>query len=207
MNAARAPVARGLYDLIAVGASLGGINALRILLAGLPEGFPTPLAIVQHRGQDGGGLDGDSSLPAILAEGARLPVVEPTDREPISPGTAYLAPAGYHMLVEPGFLALSIEAPVGFARPSIDVLFESAAESYGRRLIAVLLTCSSEDGAAGIRAVARRGGLTMVEDPASARSPVASRSALALTAVHHVLPVERIAGVLSAMAFPLERRT
>jgi two-component system chemotaxis response regulator CheB len=192
---------------VAVGASLGGVDALRVLLAGLPEGFPVPLAIVQHRAADSGALEGDSSLPSLLAEVAKLPVVEPTDREEIRPGLAYLAPAGYHMLVEPGFLSLSIEAPVGFARPSIDVLFESAAEAYGRRLVAVLLTCSSDDGAAGMLAVARRGGLTIVEDPVSARSPVAGRSALALTAVHHVLPVERIAAVLAAMAFPIERRS
>ena len=198
---------RGPYDLVAVGASLGGVSALRVLLAGLPPGFPSPLAIVQHRGPDGGGLDGDSALPALLAETSTLPVVEPTDRQPLAPGVVYLAPAGYHMLVEPGFLSLSIEAPVSFARPSIDVLFETAAEAYGRRLAAVLLTCSSDDGAAGMAAVARRGGLTMVEDPTSARSPVAGRSALALTAVHHVLPLERIAGVLAAMAVPIERGT
>lgn len=207
MTAGPPPAPGGHYDLVAVGASLGGVNALRVLLAGLPAGFPAPLAIVQHRGADGGGLDGDSALPALLAETSKLPVVEPTDREPLARGVAYLAPAGYHMLVERGFLTLSVEGPVSFARPSIDVLFETAAEAYGRRLVAVLLTCSSDDGAAGMAAVARRGGLTMVEDPVSARSPVAGRSALALTAVHHVLPLERIAGVLAAMAVPIERGT
>ena len=206
MSAVKWQPPRGSYDLVAVGASLGGVTALRVLLAGLPAAFPTPLAIVQHRGAEGGGVDGDSALATLLSEGTSIPIVEPTDREPIRPGVAYLAPPGYHMMVEPGFLTLSIEAPVSFARPSIDVLFETAAEAYGRRLAAILLTCSSEDGAAGMLAAARRGGLTIVEDPVSAHSPVAGRSALALTSVHHVLPLDRIAGVLAAMAFPLAER-
>lgn len=199
-----APSAGG-FELVVVGASLGGVNALRQLLGGLPAGFPVPLAIVQHRGADASGIDGDSALPQVLAQGGTIRVREPRDREPLEPGVAYLAPAGYHMLAERGFLTLSVEGPVSFARPSIDVLFESAAEAYGRRLAAVLLTCSSEDGAAGILAVARRGGLTIIEDPASARSPVAGRSALARTRVHHVLALERIARVLAGMVgLPLQ---
>jgi two-component system chemotaxis response regulator CheB len=193
-----APAGSG-FELIAVGASLGGINALRELLGGLPAAFTLPVVMVQHRGAENG-FDGESRLPQLLGAGSPLAVREPFDREPIAPGFAYLAPAGYHLLVERGTLALSLEAPVAFARPSIDVLFESAAEAYGRGLVAVLLTCSSEDGAGGISAVARRGGLTIVEDPASARSPVAGRSALALTRVHHVLPLARIAEVLARMA-------
>jgi two-component system chemotaxis response regulator CheB len=189
----------GGFRLIAVGASLGGTNALRTLLAGLPAGFGLPLAIVQHRGADGG-VEGVSPLPHLLTMGASLAMREPCDHEPIAPGVAYLAPAGYHLLVERGHFTLSLEGPVAFARPSIDALFESAAEAYGRALVAVLLTCSSEDGASGIQAVARRGGLTIVEDPASAHSPVAGRSALALTRVHHVLPLARIAQVLAGMA-------
>jgi two-component system chemotaxis response regulator CheB len=191
---------------VVIGASLGGVNALRVLLGGLPPGFSTPLAIVQHRAADGG-MAVDSSLPSLLAEVAAMPVVEPTDREQIRTGTAYLAPAGYHMLVEPGYLSLSMEAPVCFARPSIDVLFETAAEAYGRRLVAVLLTCSSDDGAAGIRAVAGQGGLTVVEDPSSARSPVAGRLAMTLAPVRHVLPLERIAEMLARMAQPIARES
>jgi two-component system, chemotaxis family, protein-glutamate methylesterase/glutaminase len=189
----------GGFSLVAVGASLGGVNALRTLLSGLPPNFPLPVAIVQHRGADGGS-EQESPLSHLLEGGSPVSVREPRDREPIVPGCAYLAPAGYHLLVERGYLALSLEAPVSFARPSIDVLFESAAEAYGRQLVAVLLTCSSDDGAAGIQAVARRGGLTIIEDPDSAHSPVAGRSALALTRVHHVLPLQRIARVLAGMS-------
>jgi two-component system, chemotaxis family, protein-glutamate methylesterase/glutaminase len=191
--------ADGGFSLIAVGASLGGVNALRTLLSGLPPRFPVPLAIVQHRGADGGS-EAMSPLSHLLEARSPVTVREPRDREPIEPGCAYLAPAGYHLLVERGFLTLSLEAPVSFARPSIDVLFESAAEAYGRQLVAVLLTCSSDDGAAGIQAVGRRGGLTIVEDPDSAHSPIAARSALALTRVHHVLPLRRIARVLAGMS-------
>jgi two-component system, chemotaxis family, protein-glutamate methylesterase/glutaminase len=190
----------GGFELIVVGASLGGVNALRTLLSGLPAGFSIPLAVVQHRGADGSPTDDpESGLSQLLGQGAPVTVREPRDREPIEPGCCYLAPGGYHLLVERSHLALSLEGPVSFARPSIDVLFESAAEAFGRQLVAVLLTCSSEDGAAGMQAVARRGGLTIVEDPASARSPVAGRMALALTPVHHVLPLDRIARVLARL--------
>ena len=219
------------YDLVVIGASLGGLAALREILGALPRGFPAAVAIVQHRRPDA-----DSPLPSLLGAVSALPVREPRDREPIEPGCVYLAPSGYHLLVEggtprrstgdgaagdvaaaerqpaaagraagpgagraAGWLALSVEGPVSWARPSIDVLFETAAEAYRRRLVAVLLTGSSVDGAAGIAAVARRGGLTVVEDPGSAHSPVSPAAALERTTVHHVLPLAAIAGLLRGM--------
>jgi two-component system chemotaxis response regulator CheB len=182
------------FDLVVIGASLGGLSALRELLAGLPGDFAAAVAIVQHRQ-----ADAESALATLLGAVCPLPVYEPRDGERLQPGAIYLAPGGYHLLVEPGRLALSLEAPVSWARPSIDVLFESAAEAYGRRLVAVLLTGSSEDGAAGVEAVARRGGLTIVEDPGSAFSPVSPRAALDRTSVHHVLQLEAIAGLLRGM--------
>jgi len=190
--ARRAP--RAAYDLVVIGASLGGVAALRHLLAELPADFPAALAIVQHRRPDT-----ESPLPNLLGAVSALPVREPRDRERIEPGVVYLGPAGYHLLVEPGWLALSVEGPVSWARPSIDVLFESAADAYRRRLVAVLLTGSSEDGAAGMEAVARRGGLTIVEDPGSAHSPVSPAAAIARTTVRHVLPLAGIAGLLRGM--------
>ena len=174
-----------------VGASLGGVDALRTMLSQLPEGFPLPVVIVQHRAPEG-----DNSLAQVLARASVLPVREAADSEDLQGGTVLVAPAGYHLLVERGLLRLSVEGPVSYARPSIDVLFQTAAEAYGRQVAAVLLTCSSEDGAAGIAAVAARGGLTIVEDPASAVSPVAGLLALERTRVHHVLPLGRIAGAL-----------
>ena len=185
---------RADYDLVVIGASLGGVAALRQVLAELPAGFPAAIAIVQHRRPDA-----DSPMSQLLGAVSPLPVREPRDRERIEPGTVYLGPAGYHLLVEPGWLTLSVEGPVSWARPSIDVLFESAADAYRRRLVAVLLTGSSEDGAAGVEAVARRGGLTIVEDPGSAHSPVSPAAALARTAVRHVLPLSGIASLLRGM--------
>ncbi len=182
------------YDLVVMGASLGGFDALRTLLAALPADLPAALVMVQHRRPDS-----TSALADLLAAASALPVREPCDREPLAAGVAYVAPAGYHLLLEPGYLALSLEGPVSWARPSIDVLFESAAEAYRQRLVAVLLTGSSEDGAAGIAAVASRGGVTVVENPGSAQSPVAPRAALARTAVHHVLPLDAIAALLRGL--------
>ncbi|HET9767442.1 MAG TPA: chemotaxis protein CheB [Thermoanaerobaculia bacterium] len=194
LRSAARPTPRAAYDLVVIGASLGGVAALRHLLAELPAGFPAALAIVQHRRPDA-----ESPLVNLLGAVSALPVREPRDRERIEPGVVYLGPAGYHLLVEPGWLALSVEGPVSWARPSIDVLFESAADAYRRRLVAVLLTGSSEDGAAGVEAVARRGGLTVVEDPGSAHSPVSPAAAIARTTVRHVLPIAGIAALLRGM--------
>jgi two-component system chemotaxis response regulator CheB len=185
------------FDLVVIGASLGGLVALRQILAELPASFPAAVAVVQHRRPEVA-----STLVDLLGAASTLPVREPQDRERLSPGVVYLAPGGYHLLVEPGWLLLSVEGPVSWARPSIDVLFETAAEAYRRRLAAVLLTGSSEDGAAGIEAVARRGGLTVVEDPGSAHSSVSPAAALARTSVHHVLPVDAIGGLLCRMVPP-----
>jgi len=193
-RAGRATAASLDYDLVVVGASLGGLAALRQLLSALPEAFPASVAIVQHRRPDAA-----SPLADLLGAASTLPVREAADHEPLRAGTVYLAPAGYHLLVERGWLTLSVEAPVSWARPSIDVLFESAAEAYHRRVVAVLLTGSSEDGAAGVAAVARRGGLTVVEDPGTALSPVSPAAAIARTSVHHVLPLPEIAGLLRGM--------
>lgn len=184
------------FDLVVVGASLGGLAALQTLLSGLPEGFTVPIAIAQHRRPDG-----DSRLAELLAKKTPLRVREPDDKDAIERGIVYLAPADYHLLVErPGAFALSVDEPVVFARPSIDVLFESAAEAYGRRVAAVLLTASSEDGAAGMAAVAEGGGVTVIEDPASAASPVAGLAALARTRVQHVLPIGEIGPLLGGLA-------
>ena len=181
------------FDLVVVGASLGGVDALRAVLSELPDDFPPPLVVVQHRAPDG-----DHSLAQVLARSSQLPVREAGDGEELRGGTVYVAPAAYHVLAEPGLLRLSVEGPVSYARPSIDVLFQSAAEAYGPKLAAILLTCSSEDGAAGIAAVAARGGLTIVEDPASAVSGVAGQLAIERTRVHHVLPLDRIASALTS---------
>jgi two-component system chemotaxis response regulator CheB len=177
--------------LVVIGGSLGSTEALKILLAGLPESFPLPVAIVQHRGPS------DGADPAsLLRRHTRLQIHEAEDKQPISPGAIYVAPAGYHLLVEPGSFALSTEEPVNHARPSIDVLFETAAESYGAGTIGVALTGSSRDGARGLAAIKSRGGVVLVQDPAEAESPALPQAAIAACAVDRVLPVAKIASYL-----------
>jgi len=174
---------RRAIDLVVLGASLGGLDALRRVLAPLPADFP-PVVVAQHRP-----LGSGPGLASLLARDTALAVSDADDKDPLLAGHVYLAPADYHLLVERGSLALSTEGKVSFARPSIDVLFESAAHVYGHRLVAALLTAASKDGAAGIAAVHRAGGLVIVQDPATAESPIAPRAALRLT------PDARVAGL------------
>lgn len=178
-------------QIVVIGASLGGLVALQRLLSALPVSFGPPIAIAQHRL-----ADHDSRLLQLLARECALPVVEPNDKLAIEQGHVYLAPPDYHLLVDRGTLCLSVDEPVTYARPSIDVLFESAAEAYGSATVGILLTGSSDDGAAGIAAVARVGGRTFVEDPTTAESAVAPRAAIARTKPNHVLPLPAIAPAL-----------
>ena len=171
--------------LIAVGASLGGLDALQSLLRALPATFTCPIVIVQHRRPE---VDG--RLVELLKGRSTLPVLEPDDKEPIEPGHVYLAPPSYHLVVERGFFSLSLDAPVLFARPSIDVLFESVADSYGADGVAVMLTSSNDDGAQGAQAVKASGGRVVVQDPASAKAPEGPRSVLATVAVDRILSLE-----------------
>jgi two-component system, chemotaxis family, protein-glutamate methylesterase/glutaminase len=153
--------------IVVVGTSLGGLNALGVLLGGIPRGFPLPIAIVQHRTKDA-----DSSLANLLQRQSALPVVDADDKTPIEGGRIYLGPPDYHLLVGGTELSLSTEAPVLHARPSVDVLFDSAANSFGDGVIAVVLTGASEDGAQGAAVVKQKGGRVIVQDPAEAESPV-----------------------------------
>ena len=180
------------YGLIVAGASLGGFDALAMMLGALPETYPLPLAVVQHRS-----MDSDELLSILLGRVCRLPIAEVEDKQPILPGTVYLAPANYHLLVERDHFALSVDERVQYARPSIDVLFESAADAYRDALIAVLLSGSNEDGANGIARVKARGGLTIVQDPASAESARMPAAAIAASPVDHVLPLAEIAPFLN----------
>ncbi len=179
------------FKIIVVGTSLGGLNALAVLLRGLPPDFMLPMAIVQHRHKDS-----DRSLDAFLQEYCALPIGEVEDKAPIMPGHVYLAPADYHLLVEPDGFALSTEAPVWYARPSIDVLFESAAGAYGAFAVGVIMTGASQDGALGLAAIKARGGLAVVQEPDTAECRVMPEAAIATAAVDCVLPLEEIAPFL-----------
>ena len=176
-------------ELVAIGASLGGLEALQKVLPALPATFCLPVAIVQHRrARTTDGVD----LANLLSRGCHLPVAEPWDKEDIEPGHIYLAPANYHLLVERGRLALSVDPPVLYSRPSVDVLFESVADAYGAGGLAVVLTGASEDGAVGARAIKEAGGTVWVQDPATALSPISPRAAMARAMVDEVLPLDEI---------------
>lgn len=178
--------------LVVMGTSLGGFNALKVILRGLPRDFPAPLVIVQHRS-----ASAMRSVAGLLQEYCALPVTEPEDKEFIVPGRVYLAASGYHLLVENNAFGLSTDAPVHHARPSIDVLFESAAESFGRRAIGIALTSSSVDGVAGMARLSSRGGLVVVQDPATAESRCLADEVLRQVRVDAVLPLPKIAPYLA----------
>ena len=162
------------FEIVVIGASAGGLKALQALLETLPATFLLPIVIVQHRSADTADL-----LRPMLQRSSALPVSEPEDKQGILPGRVYLAPADYHLLVEPGHFTLSLEEPVWSARPAIDVLFESAADAYGERTIGVILTGANRDGARGLAAIKRRGGLAIVQDPATATNPAMPTAASA----------------------------
>ena len=161
--------------MVVVGVSLGGLDAVKRLLRALPESFQDPLAIVQHRRHD----STEGTLVALLAECTDRVVKEPEDKEAICRNYIYVAPPGYHLLVDKTSFSLSMEPPVRFARPSIDVLFESAALAFGERLTAVVLTGASDDGAAGAALVKGCGGHVFVQMPSSSESSVAPLATMA----------------------------
>jgi two-component system, chemotaxis family, protein-glutamate methylesterase/glutaminase len=181
--------------MIVIGASSGGLKAVQTLLKGLPGVFPLPLAVVLHRHKET-----DDSLQPALQRCCALPLVEVMDKELIRPGRVYIAPADYHLLVEPAYFSLSTDEPVLYARPSIDVLFESAADIFGEKAIGVILTGASQDGAHGAALIQRHGGVVIVQDPATAEYPMMPTAALAATQTRFVLPLNQIATTLIQMA-------
>jgi two-component system, chemotaxis family, protein-glutamate methylesterase/glutaminase len=181
-------------QIVVMGTSSGGLSALQVILPGLAEKFPCPLVIAQHRGKEAG-----SGLREFLQKSCRLSIVEPEDKALIEPGHVYLAPRDYHLLVEKGSFALSTDAPVWYARPSINVLFESAADAYAERAIGIILSGANGDGAQGLAAIKARGGTAIVEEPATASHPVMPEAALAATTVDRVLPLAEIAPFLNSI--------
>ena len=188
------------FEIVVIGASYGGLSALQMLLPDLSPEFPLPVVIVQHRKKDG-----DDGLCEYLRKRSRLPLVEPNDKEKLEPGQVYLAPRDYHLLIEKSIFALSTESPVAHARPSIDVLFESAADVYHDRVIGVILTGANRDGAKGLAKIKSFGGLTLVQDPRSAESPAMPEAAISMSAVDHILPLPKIADFLNERCQPIQR--
>ena len=174
-------------DLIAVGTSWGGLEAVSRLLDELPDEVDAPIVIAQHRAPDSlrGGLE------SLLQHHVRRPVREVEDKDPIERCTVYLAPADYHLLVERGSFALSTDERVSWARPSVDVLFESASDAYGDGVVGVVLTGANEDGARGAARIAERGGVMIVQDPETAVRRAMPEAAIA-AAEAIVLPLDEI---------------
>lgn len=180
------------YKAVVVGTSAGGLEALSVVTASLPGDFSLPVAVVQHRRSDS-----DDFLAVHLDERSRLRVKEADDKEPIRPGTIYLAPAGYHLLIErDGTFSLSLDERVNYCRPSIDVLFDSAADVFEDKVIGVFLTGSNSDGSQGLKHIKQCGGLAVVQDPACAEADCMPREAIEATQVDQVLALEKIAPFL-----------
>jgi len=173
---------------VVMGGSAGGLSALSKILSHLPKGFPCPVMVVLHLDPSGG-----HQLPKLLANHCGLVVKEAEDTEEICPGRVYIAPAGYHLLVERDYtLSLSVDEPVNFSRPAIDVLFQSAAEAYGPSLVGVIMTGASRDGSMGLRSVKEFGGTAIVQDPSVAQAPLMPAAAIKATKVDHILDLAHI---------------
>jgi two-component system chemotaxis response regulator CheB len=183
---------------IVIGCSAGGLTALQRLLPGIDPRLGVPVVICCHTGSAD-----VSILVDLLGRYATLPVVEASERAPVDPGVVHVAPSGYHLLVEPNFhFSLSVDAKVAYARPSIDVLFETAADAWHDGLIAVLLTGANSDGAQGLVAVRRAGGYAIVQDPLTAEADTMPLAGLEAAGADACLSLEAIAAKLNELCFP-----
>ncbi|MCF5052964.1 chemotaxis protein CheB [Pseudomonas syringae] len=194
MNDAQATPIRGI-EAIVVGASAGGVEALLNIFGELPQGFGLPIIAVLHLPDER-----RSQLAQVFARRLRIPVREAQDKEVIEAGTLYFAGPGYHLSVEHDHsLSLSQEDRVHHSRPAIDYLFSSAADAYGKALLAILLTGANQDGARGLAHVKQLGGTTVVQDPDEARIAVMPRAALALQTPDHILTLSQIGSLLALL--------
>jgi two-component system chemotaxis response regulator CheB len=182
-------------DAIVLGASAGGVEALTVLLPCLSAELRAAVFIVVHLPRERPSL-----LTELFVSKCALQVREAEDKMPVEPGTVYFAPPNYHLLLDKGpQLALSVDDPVHFSRPSIDVLFQSAADIYGNRLLGIILTGANQDGTAGLAAVHQAGGMTIVQEPGSAQAPHMAASALKETKADFVLPLNEIGMLLKTL--------
>jgi two-component system chemotaxis response regulator CheB len=180
------------HDLVAIGASWGGLNAVRTVLGGLPAELDAAVVIAQHRAPE----SHPTAFRDLLGAVTLLKVCEAGDKDELRPGTAYIAAPDYHLLVEEGRLALTTDEPVQYARPSIDVLLQTAAEAYRDRCVGVVLTGANADGASGLARIAELGGAALVQDPETAERDEMPRAALASVPSATVAQVGEIAPLL-----------
>jgi len=184
------------YEAVVIGTSSGGMQALKALFTALPKGFALPLIVVQHVGPRS-----DSRWITLFDAQSNIRIKEADEKETIAPGHAYVAPPNYHLLVEKDkTFSLASSERVNYARPSIDVLFETAAEAYKDKLIGIVLTGSNADGTAGIKKIKQYGGLVIVQDPRTAESAFMPASAISAVRVDHVLPLDEIVNLLSTLS-------
>ena len=176
------------YEVIAIGASWGGLHAVGTVLEGIPSELDQAIVIAQHRSPE----SDRGVLESLLQRHIERPVCEPHDKDAIEPSHVYVAPPDYHLLVDGGRFALSLDDRVQYARPSIDVLFESVAEAYRDRAVGVVLTGANADGAAGLAAIKRNGGVGIVQDPRTATRKTMPEAAIAAAEADAILPLEEI---------------
>ncbi len=184
-------------DIIVIGASYGGIDALRVIVSGLPAGFPASVLLVQHCGPTAPCI-----LRQILMDAELLPASVPADFDLLRPGHIYVAPPDYHLLLEPGLVRVTRGPKENRFRPAINVLFRSAAHAYGSRIVGVVLTGYLYDGTAGLQAVKDRGGIAIVQDPVEAIASSMPYSVLQNVDVDYCLPLGEIALLLTRLAPP-----
>jgi two-component system chemotaxis response regulator CheB len=175
-----------------IGTSWGGLETVSRLLDGLHDDVHQPIIVAQHRSVE----SEEGGLARLLGLHTRRLVSDPDDKTPLELDHVYLAPPDYHMLVEDGHLALSTDAPVQYARPSIDVLFESVADAYGGRAVGIVLTGANADGAAGLARIKDRGGVAIVQEPETSRRRTMPDAAIAATAADAILPLDEIPAFL-----------
>lgn len=177
-----------VHKAIVIGSSAGGINALEKILPILPKDFPFAVIVIQHISPNS-----ENYFSSHLNKLCFLTVKEADEKEKILTGKVYTAPPGYHLLIERDFtFSLSVDPLVNYARPSIDVLFESAAEAYQKDLIGIILTGANSDGAEGLKLIKKYGGLTIVQDPLAAKSPEMPAAAIKTAQIDHILKLEQI---------------
>jgi two-component system, chemotaxis family, protein-glutamate methylesterase/glutaminase len=177
-----------VYEVIVIGTSWGGLDALSRLLDAIPADVHQPIVVAQHRSSEAEA----GMLAHLLQHHTRRLVSDPDDKTPLEADHVYLGPPDYHLLLENGHLALSTDAPVQYARPSIDVLFDSAADAYGSRTVGVVLTGANNDGAAGLARIKEVGGVAIVQDPATSERRAMPDAAIAATDADAVLPLDEI---------------
>lgn len=180
--------------IVVVGTSAGGLRALEKIIGALPATYGLPIVVVQHRSKE------SDAFADVMSNLVSLPVREAEDKEPIVAPGVYLAPPDYHLMIEPGRLALSTDDTVNFSRPSIDVMFESAADAYGPGTVGLLLTGANSDGTRGLAKIRAAGGYAIVQDPATAESAEMPAAAIKDGAVDKVIPLDEISNELIRIA-------